>query len=405
MAKRCTHLSASSIAAFKACPVRFRINYVEGLRLIEEPEVLRVGTNWHGMQQVYRNTLIDLVSGNDPMLTGSGTPVELDPASKAFVLTIDWLNDRYSIIPDNMTPTDWAVERAILAASFAGYVWYYQNDEAETIATEIPFELPLMHPKTGMPLPVEDVVRVGKIDRIVRREQGVMNWEYKSTGSDIDPSSDYWKHLHLDTQISMYASAMRDLHAGGALEQYGIVPDEVLAGTMYDVWHKPKISPKALTQKDTKEFVSTEKYMGTDFQVDVANEGPVEDGVSASVFIDGNRAEVEPGKKGWAIRETPEMFGARLLADIYERPAFYFQRKEIPRTDADIREFNAELYNIYQSMKQMESNGHWFHNESSCENKFRCPNIPICYGKINVFDGQTPPGFRRIFTDITVKET
>jgi hypothetical protein len=42
-------------------------------------------------------------------------------------------------------------------------------------------------------------------------------------------------------------------------------------------------------------------------------------------------------RKGFAIRETIGMFGARLLNDIYERPEFYFVRREIARTDAEIK--------------------------------------------------------------------
>ncbi|KKM65941.1 hypothetical protein LCGC14_1486160, partial [marine sediment metagenome] len=40
-------LSASSISAFKGCPIRFRNAYVYGIRPIEDKESQRVGTNWH----------------------------------------------------------------------------------------------------------------------------------------------------------------------------------------------------------------------------------------------------------------------------------------------------------------------------------------------------------------------
>jgi hypothetical protein len=50
------------------------------------------------------------------------------------------------------------------------------------------------------------------------------------------------------------------------------------------------------------------------------------------VNVDGDvcEVEIEPGKKGFAIRETIAMYGARLLNDIYERPEFYYVRREIP---------------------------------------------------------------------------
>jgi len=40
-------LSASSIGAFKSCPVRFRNAYVYGIRKIEDSESQRIGTFWH----------------------------------------------------------------------------------------------------------------------------------------------------------------------------------------------------------------------------------------------------------------------------------------------------------------------------------------------------------------------
>ena len=179
---------------------------------------------------------------------------------------------------------------------------------------------------------------------------------------------------------------------GGQFAQYGITSvSPLISGVLYDVWHKPGIRPKKLTQADSKKFVKSGEYFNQTFTIE-QKEG---------LWVDGILAEIEPGKKAdgsFAIRETPEMFGARLLHDIYTDPGKYFARKEIARTDDDLQRFQFELFHIYQSMRLMNRHGHWWMDESQCEATFRCPYTPICYHGLDVCDGQTtPPGFRRIF--------
>ena len=45
-------LSASSIGCFKACPMRFYYRYVLGLVPIVEGDALRVGSNYHRIQEI-----------------------------------------------------------------------------------------------------------------------------------------------------------------------------------------------------------------------------------------------------------------------------------------------------------------------------------------------------------------
>lgn len=379
---RCLHLSASAVAAFKACPSRFRYAYIEGIRQIEDTDTQRMGTNWHKLQEVYRDA--QRAAG----CPAADTPV--DPFQEA----INHLNEVYSIVPDNKTADEWEIERTILASSFAGYVWRYQNDVVETLATEIPFDLPLLHPKTGMPLNVAEVRRVGKIDRIVRYNGKISIADYKSTSKPIDADSDFWNHLRLDSQISMYAMAADELARAGMLADMGVTATDRVSGAFYDVWHKPTLKPSLLTQKETNEFIETGKYLGSDFEV--ARDGD-------RIMVNGSVAEWKLGAKEGtgAIRETPAMFGVRLLADIYARPDFYFARREIARTDADIRRFRGQLYSIYQAMKAARDSGHWIENEHQCNATFRCPYTSICWHGVDVSGGQTPPGMKRIFTDIT----
>jgi len=373
---RTLHLSASAVSAYKACPTRFRYGYIEGLRLIEDTESQRVGNNWHSLHEIYRNQR--LAADHD----------------QSFAAAMEWLNQWYSRVPDSKTPEEWATERVILAVCFAAHCWYYQNETIETLATEISFRKPLYHPKTRLPLSLDEVLVPGKIDRLVRYNRHISVADYKSTTKSIDSDSIFWNHLRLDTQINLYVDAAQWMQKKGFLAEYGIDLGEPVAGAFYDVWHRPTIKPSKLTQAETAELFKTGKYCNTDFKVEVTEQ---------KITVNGELAEYFPGAKEGkgAIRETSEMYGARLLADIYERPTFYFARREIPCTDEDTRRFQSQIYSIYQSMKTMRDTGHWFQCEHSCNATFPCAYIPICFHGVDVTAGQTPAGFKRIFSDLT----
>ena len=48
--------------------------------------------------------------------------------------------------------------------------------------------------------------------------------------------------------------------------------------------------------------------------------------------------------------ETPEAYGQRLLADIGERPDYYYQRREVPRLEDELGEFRDELWQQAQHL-------------------------------------------------------
>lgn len=404
---RCNHLSASSIASFKACPQRYRLAYVEGIRPAEDTESLRMGTNWHALHEVYA----DLIQRNATATHRTSPYTKEECEGGALTGVIEHLNERYANMPNGFDKTKWELERQILLTCFIGYLWRWQNDPIEFLASEVPFNLPLHMPRSGMPISMDEVQRVGKIDHIIIKWDGaICALERKSTSRTIAPDSDYWERSAKDTQVSMYALAFKDmverdsagdvklLDAGGAT--WHIEEDTRFGNTLYDVWHKPTIKPCMLTQKETREFIDSGKYNGQEFKVMVSV-------ACDKVFVNAVEAEIEQGKKAIAIRETVEMYAARLLADIQERPDFYFQRKEIVRTDAELKEFRKELYGIYTAQRLYKENDCWFSNESACRATFKCQYVPICYGPgaASVCDGKTTPeGFKRLFkVDLTIE--
>jgi hypothetical protein len=113
------------------------------------------------------------------------------------------------------------------------------------------------------------------------------------------------------------------------------------------------------------------------------------------------------GKKDgtYAIRETPGMFRARLIKDIMERPEYYYARREITRTQKERSAFRNELYALYRSMRHAMETGYYYHNEDQCDQWGGCDYCDLCLHGIDVSDGSTPAGMKRIFTPVTVQET
>ncbi len=400
--KKIWKLSASLIATFKACPYRCYLKYVLGIVPIEDTDALRTGTNWHRIREIMgmKPEAVCVECANKgsknptcPICQGSDiTPVDLMDA------VIRQLNQAYETVPMSKTKDEWLAERAILLYSCAGYNWNYADDDFEVVAEEIEFSIPVRNPKTGRALP--NVTLDGKIDKIVKAPNGLYYIdEHKSTSSPLDSDSTYWKHLTLDTQTLLYPYAAQQLQLNGDLEEYSIKPtDPLISGVRYDAWHKPQIRPKKLTQAESKKFVEDGEYMGDKFEVGkaVIRDEHLDAKPQYHIEINNETAGVEPGAKEgtFAIRETPDMYGARLLKDIGERPEYYFQRKEIPRTAQDLEKFQWEIFNIYHTIKFMDRNSTWWQNEQQCEATFRCSNIDVCYNNVDLSDGHVPEGFR-----------
>jgi hypothetical protein len=141
--------------------------------------------------------------------------------------------------------------------------------------------------------------------------------------------------------------------------------------------------------------MKTGTYCGQQFEV--AQRG--EQSGSGGIFVNGVLAQVEPGKKEgtFALRETPQMYGARLMVDIAERPEFYFARKEIARTTDDLERFEKELANIYFAIRNMERTDTWFRNEQQCDATFKCEFCNLCYNNVTITD-EVPEGYKSLFT-------
>ena len=354
-------LSASAIDNWKSCPIRWLNSQIHRVRKVEETDSRRTGTSWHKVQELNRD--MDAIT--------------------------EYINEQYTVVPPYKTAEEWEIERVILLYCMSGFTWYYdqQPDQYTVVATEIEFEMPLYDADGNE---IAGVTVRGKIDQIVMDEYGNLYVrEFKSTSLTIN--DEYWDHLNLDPQVSIYVQAANWLMVNGMLSDYGVEPDAApIRRVLYNVWHKPKIGPKFITQKASKELVESGKYCGQKFEIMSMMANVTAE--SNEFNINGAQAIVEPGKKPgtYAIYETPDMFGARLLQDVVERPEFYFQQRELCRTPEQMVKFQQELLNIHSMMKYQLENELWYTDDKQCNARFRCEYKALCDNGV-VVDPENPP--------------
>jgi len=382
-----------AIQDWEECKLRFLYRYIYGLKPMEDKDSQRIGKTWHGCHEIIRMVPQSKcpkcfkrgkIREDCYLCDGTGKlPKDMMDAVMRYV------NYRYSSIPERMSAEEWEAERIILLYSFSGYRWMYPQDRFETISSEIWFDIPIVNPDTRREF--QGARLVGKVDHLMRdKETGLLYiGERKSTSKGLADTS-YWSRLDNDIQITSYLYALRMAQLRGELRQYGVAETDLLVhGIWYDVWHKPAIKPKMLTQADTTEFLKTGIYCDEEFQVECSDDGQQ----VLNVLVNKAPALIVPGKKANAIIETTEMFGARLLSDIAERPQFYFEQREIPRSDEQLVEFEQNLARYVKAIRAYGQGDLWTPNCRSCESPFYCEFQSICQKRLKVGPNDCPEGY------------
>ena len=249
-------------------------------------------------------------------------------------------------------PREWACEGQIVAALLRGYFEYWRLDLWKVIASEQVFDLPIINPATGAE---GKIFRLGgKLDKIVMLPDGRLALvEFKTASS---PNEDYWNRLKIDTQISEYFHAARRLG-------YDIQT------VIYDVTAKPGLRPYKATPMEDRKYTKEKR----DKQGNIT----------------------EPSRLYANLREadeTPAEYGARVAADIAAYPEQYFFRREIPRLEGDLLEYEYELWQTQQLTRECQKAGRWFRNPSACLHPFPCEYREICFQGLNPVE-QLPEGF------------
>lgn len=330
-------LTHSRISAFKECRRKHWYLYEQAIRPIADAKALRMGSAYHDGLEALAN----------------GRPI--DDACEI-------VRQRYQTVEFD----DVLYEQETVLRLLCGYLWRWQDSWPEHIAAEQEFELPLINPETGKATPLFSLA--GKIDGIVKLEDGRLAvMEHKLLSEDLSSDSALWRRLRIDHQISLYVLAARRL---------GYPVDTVL----YNVARKPTIEPTAV---------------------------PVLDSLGVKIVLDrsGERVKTEKGlwrqtgdsAKGYTLQTRPmtvDEWGEKLAADIAVRPEFYYARIEVPRLDQDLQEFEYELWDIQQSLRDAQRNGR--HYRTCTKNTCAwCPLFEPCSASIDVTQ-TVPDGFVRL---------
>lgn len=167
----------------------------------------------------------------------------------------------------------------------------------------------------------------GKCDVIV----GKTLIEHKTTVDPIDASSNYWKKLSMDAQISGYYLGAESL-------------DMKCDDCIYDVIKKPKQIP----YKKTPDI--RYKKDGTPY----ANQH-LED-------------------------ETPQEYYERVMEVVSNDIDSYFVRKQVPRLDSDLIEYLNDMWGVAMEINYHTNNNNWPRNPAACNNYGTCAFFDVCLG-------------------------
>lgn len=352
-------LTHTSMSTFAQCRRKYQLRYILGLVPDREPGYFRFGGAYHLAHEVLGKT-------------GS-----LERAVEA-------VRERYNDLPpwarnNTEAQAELAVECETVVRLFCGWHWRWASDEylsanpeerVDVLQAEESFALPILNPETGGTAKAHR--RAGKRDQLISYQSRTLLREFKTTGDDIAPESDYWRHLRIDAQISNYFLSY---------ETEGVQLD----GVLYDVVRKPSIRPKQI---------------------------PTLDGDGKKIVVDkqtGERLKNKDGKS-WkqsvsdsstqellSRTETPSEYGDRLTQDIGERPDWYFARREAPRLASDIEEFKADLWMKHVAIMHAKRMGHFPRESRSCFAMGKCPYFDLCANNWIPEGSDMPEGF--VLTD------
>ena len=224
-------------------------------------------------------------------------------------------------------------------ARWSGGEWVLDGSPEMTV------HLPIVNLETGRTS--RTFTQAGKFDGIATGYGKTVLLEHKSTGDDIaDPSAPYWRRLAIDSQVSKY---MLQSWQGG----------KKLDGCLFDVIRKPIIRPKKLAKSNLDEISAKGSYCG--FQVD--------------------RDEYEAVLCGQG-EETPHLYFLRLASETLAEPERYYQRRMIPRLDADVAEYAAELWQMADEIRLARLTNRHYRNSAACMEFGRpCEYLPLCSGE------------------------
>lgn len=342
-------LTHSRMVSFKTCRKRHFWEYEKGFRKEVDAKALRIGSAGHEALDRFKQGLL--------------LPDALSAVRVA-----------YAHRPEGVEEYDWDVERETVECLVVGYSWRWGKSQIRTAASERSFALPILNPATRAATPLFEFA--GKIDGLVELEDGRKAvLEHKFVSDAIDADSDFWRYYQLDTQVTGYVLAARQL---------GFEVESVLV----DAIRKPTIRPEQIPilDEDGKKIVLDEagnrvfNAPKTKAEKEAGRGAPRQTGDKKAGFMLQTRLQ------------TSIEWGEKLLADIGARPEWYYARHEIARLDDDIRSLTQELWDIQRTLREAQLAKRWYKSASQHTCPF-CPYFGLCSSQFDPAEDVPPDGF------------
>jgi hypothetical protein len=294
-------ITNSRLRAFRRCPRYHQHAYVDLVRPVEQSYALRFGTLIHlGLEHYWKADTFKLSAAFSAMRAAESDEFELVKAEELL----------------------------------RGYSIRWADDGWETIAVEKEFSVPLVHPATGEVFPAR---LGGKLDALARKDGRVYIPEHKTSSEDISPGSVYWQKLTLDSQVSTYLQAAKEMGYSD------------VAGVLYDVLLRPPMEPKKATPEESRKYTKATKTQPSRLYA--------------------NQRDTD---------ESLEEYRIRLREDIASDPDCYYQRGTVVRTESEEREAAFDLWHWSEAVLR---GGYAPRNTEQCRTVYgTCPYLSVCTG-------------------------
>jgi len=244
---------------------------------------------------------------------------------------------------------------AMARGLLVGYDARWQSQHSGSVPMKVveiekTYQAPLLHTSHKAMRRSRTFTLAGKIDKLVDWD-GLTLIDHKTTAAQIeDPAATYWRQLQIDGQPMHYAIL---------LAQNGIR----LKRIVWDVIRKPAIRPKQLPAAAAGRLRDSGLYCGQ--------------WITPKAFPE-------------TIHEADflELYEARVIEAVTEKPESYFQRRTINYTDADIIEYNGTLWDLAQDLLSTRRHNRHYCNPGACMTfGVPCTYLPIC-SKVDTPDGE-----------------
>jgi hypothetical protein len=327
-----TLITSSRRAAFRACPRKHQYLYVD--LLIPTRSLVRNrdwGTVFHLACEQYH---------------------EGDASDEAIEFGVD------AIVDSQLE----AFDKAACEIVFRHYAahWGPLDRTRQCLGAEVQFEAPLINPDS---LSSSRLYReAGKMDALVRADDGIWVMEHKTTTADITPGSTYWLRLDLDAQVSTYIDGAKTL-------------GHDVMGMIYDVIKRPTLEPLKATPVEKQEFTQGKGCR-------LCGGGKAVKGDGCAACGDG---WVDPPRLYANLRAADETiieYVARIDAAITADRNAWFQRGNVVRIGNELQAARRDTWQQMRALHQATKDGTGYRNPDACS-KFGnlCEYFDLCTGR------------------------